>query len=131
MTRSRRAAGLAWLLALLCLCLAGGLIWLAVLDHRSFSAFAHQNSFVAVVFAVVFPFTGALVASRHPRNAVGWLMIGGPLFATLNSAAQDYAEHALVTSPGSLPGGAFASWVGAWAWIPLLASVPVAPPAPP
>ena len=125
MTRSRRAAGLAWLLALLCLCLAGGLIWLAILDHRSFSAFAHHNSFSAVVFAAVFPFTGALVASRHPRNAVGWLMIGGPLFATVNSAAQDYAERALVTSPGSLPGGAFASWVGAWAWIPLLASVPL------
>ncbi len=121
----RRVAGLAWLLALLCPCLAGVLIWLAVLEHRSFSAFVSGNSFVSVVFAVTFPFTGALVASRRPGNAVGWLMIGAPLFASLNSVAQDYAEHALVNSPGSLPGGAFASWIGAWAWVPLVASVPL------
>ncbi len=116
----RGAARLAWGLTLLGLILLGALILIAVADHTSMSRFVSDNSFV-VVFAVVFPVTGALVASRHPRNAVGWLMIGGPLFSTLQSATNAYAQHALVTAPGSWPGGGFASWISAWSWVPLVA----------
>jgi signal transduction histidine kinase len=120
---SRGAARLAWGLVLLGLVLLGALILVAVADHTPMSRFVSDNAFV-VVFAVAFPFTGALVASRHPRNAVGWLMIGGPLFSTLQSATNAYAQHALVTAPGSWPGGALASWISAWAWVPLAASGP-------
>jgi ABC-type Na+ efflux pump permease subunit len=74
---SRGAALLAWGLTLLGLVLLGALFLIAVADHTSMSQFVSDNSFV-LVFAVVFPITGALVASRHPRNAVGWLMLGGP-----------------------------------------------------
>src|SRR6266498_3065898 len=115
----RGAARLAWGLTLLGLILLGALILIAVADHTSMSRFVSDNSFV-VVFAVVFPFTGALVASRHPRNAVGWLMIGAPVFSILLTGSHAYARHALVISPGSWPGGDVASWITAWSWVPML-----------
>src|SRR6266545_7459230 len=66
----------------------------------------------------------------HPRGAarlawgltlLGLILIGAPLFSTLQSATNAYAQHALVTAPGSWPGGGFASWISAWSWVPLVA----------
>jgi signal transduction histidine kinase len=120
----RRAAWLAWGLALVCAALVGGLILVSVANHVTLSTFVADNSF-AVVFAVVFPFTGALIASRHPRNAVGWLMVVEPLFSILGLVAHDYGRHALVIAPGSWPGGGLASWIAAWAWVPLVHTFPM------
>ncbi len=116
---SRGVAWLAWGLALLCLSMVGALILVVAASDTSLSPFVSNHAF-AVVFAVVFPFTGALVASRHPQNAVGWLMIGAPLFSILSEATDAYARRALVISPGTWPAGDVASWISAWAWGPLL-----------
>jgi signal transduction histidine kinase len=99
--------------------LVGVLILVVAASDTSLSTFVSDHAF-AVVFALVFPFTGALVASRHPRNAVGWLMIGAPLFSILSEVTDVYARRALVISPGSWPAGDVASWISAWAWGPLL-----------
>ena len=120
----RRAAWLAWSLAVLCLALMGVLILLARLNRTPLSTFVNEES-STIVFTAVFPFIGALIASRHPRNAVGWLMIAAALFAIVGSVSNAYARHALVLSPGSLPAGGLASWIRAWAWIPLVASGPL------
>jgi signal transduction histidine kinase len=116
---TRRATWLAWGLASLCLALIGALVLLARLNHASLSSFVDDNSF-AIVFGVTFPIIGALVASRHPRNAVGWLMIGAPLLSVLQRVMDVYARRSLVTSPGSLPAGDMASWIAIWSWIPFL-----------
>jgi signal transduction histidine kinase len=115
---SRGVVWLAWGLALLCLSLVGVLILVGAASDTSLSTFVSDHA--TLVFALVFPFTGALVASRHPRNAVGWLMIGAPLFSILSEATDAYARRALVISPGSWPAGDVASWISAWAWGPLL-----------
>jgi signal transduction histidine kinase len=122
--RSRWSAWVAWALALSCLGLVAALTAIGRLNHTSFPAFVRDHAFT-IVFALVFPFTGALIASRHPRNPVGWLMIAAPLFAAVQSVADAYARHALVVSPGSLPGGAVASWIYAWAWTPLIWAAPL------
>jgi signal transduction histidine kinase len=119
--RSRWHSGLAWALAGLGSVALGALIFLAWLNHTPSSAFVRDQSFT-IVFVLVFPVTGALIASRHPKNAVGWVMIGSPLFAVLQSLADAYARHALVVSPGSLPGGPVATWIDAWAWVPVVSS---------
>ena len=116
----RWAARLAWGLALLCLVLVGALIAIASFNHLSLWLFVSEQS-TTVVIAVAFPFTGALIASRHPRNSVGWLMIGAALFDILSTESHEYAVHALRIEPGSWPGGAFASWISAWSWVPLVA----------
>jgi hypothetical protein len=110
---TRRAPWLAWALASVCLILIAVLILLGWLNHTPPSRFVADNAF-ALVFGSVFPLIGGLVASRHPRNPTGWLMIGAPLFSILGRVADAYAHRALETSPKSLPGGDFASWVSIW-----------------
>jgi signal transduction histidine kinase len=121
---ARRVAWLAWTLTFLSLLLVGATVTLELLNGTPLSELLERRSFV-ILLATVFPVTGAIVASRRPHNAVGWVMIGGPLFGILASTAQAYANRALLVAPGSLPGGAEATWVATWAWVPMLATLPL------
>ena len=53
--------------------------------------------------AVVFPAVGALVASRQPRNAIGWLLIAIGLVGALTAFSAAYTTYGLLAHPGSLP----------------------------
>jgi signal transduction histidine kinase len=61
---------------------------------------------------------GGLIASRHPRNPIGWLFSGIAFGMVLYGFREGYVVYALFTSPGSLPGATFVAWLGSW--IPLL-----------
>jgi hypothetical protein len=63
---------------------------------------------------VLFTTIGALVASRQPKNTIGWIFCALGLFLTSYSASGQYAIYALVSSPGSLPGGGTAAWLEAF-----------------
>jgi hypothetical protein len=65
---------------------------------------------VFVSFAAV----GALVASRQPKNTVGWIFCAMGFFSTYSAAGGQYAIYALVSSLGSLPGGGTAAWLEAF-----------------
>ena len=68
------------------------------------------------VFSVVSVGAGALVARRHPQNAIGWLLCGFGLFNALASdAAQGWGLRA--TAEG-WPGAAAAEWITASSWLP-------------
>jgi len=62
---------------------------------------------VSLSFATV----GALVASRQPRNAIGWIFCALGVCNALAAASQGYAIYALLTGPAYLPGGAVANWL--------------------
>jgi signal transduction histidine kinase len=51
---------------------------------------------------------GCLIVSRHPRNAVGWILSALALVGAIEGLAFGYATYAIFTHPGSLPAGAFA-----------------------
>ena len=51
-----------------------------------------------------FATVGALVASRQPGNAIGWIFCYLGLTFPLVGAGEEYVLYALVTEPGSLPG---------------------------
>jgi signal transduction histidine kinase len=72
-----------------------------------------------------FATVGALVASRHPRNPIGWLFSAIAFGVVLVGFRETYVVYALFTSPGSLPGATVVAWLGSW--IPLLAitSIPL------
>jgi signal transduction histidine kinase len=66
-----------------------------------------------------FATVGALVASRHPRNPIGWLFSAMAFGVVLVGFRESYVVYALFAAPGSLPGATVVAWLGSW--IPLLA----------
>jgi signal transduction histidine kinase len=72
----------------------------------------------AIAFAG-FGTVGLVVALRQPRNAIGWLYLAvwadvGLVFGIAGTVAQWSTERA-----PSVPGGALATWLQNWAWVPL------------
>ncbi len=63
---------------------------------------------------VLFTTIGALVASRQPKNTIGWIFCAMGLFFTSSVAGGQYTIYALLSSPGSLPGGGTAAWLEAF-----------------
>ena len=79
-----------------------------------------------VIAFLAFAIVGALVASRQPRNAVGWLFLAAPLWAFAGAFAEEYSYRALVADPGE-PAGIVAAWVYDWAWFPALGAIVLVP----
>ena len=77
-----------------------------------------DNSFVlSALFAailLVFGLVGALVASRLPRNPIGWLFIVLALIEGVYELAFGYTHYALHADPGALPGAEWMAWVSNW-----------------
>jgi signal transduction histidine kinase len=65
---------------------------------------------------------GALLASRQPRNRVGWVFCGIGLLYGVRCLAEAYADYALLARPG-LPLGELAAWVSTWLRFPVVALV--------
>lgn len=61
---------------------------------------------------------GGLVASRRPRNPVGWFILGHVLFFTFGEFARQYAIYGVLTEPGSLPFARAMASPPYWVWYP-------------
>ena len=72
------------------------------------------TSLAGAIFAV----TGIVVILRRPGWLPGWLLLAVGLSMSLSTFGLDWAHHALVIEPGSLPGGSTALWLGSWLWVP-------------
>ena len=57
---------------------------------------------------------GALVASRHPRNPIGWLFCGLGLYGALAESAEGWGYFAAARG---LPAGEVGEWIILWSWI--------------
>ncbi len=69
---------------------------------------------VALLAILSFATVGALVASRRPKNPIGWILCVVGLVLGFGFFAQGYADYVLVVQPGSLPGGGIAVWSLSW-----------------
>lgn len=75
-------------------------------------ASGHLWVYPFLVAAVAAPAAvGGLIASRRPRNPIGWILVLGALSLAAALAAQPYALVTLDAHPGSLPGGSWAALV--------------------
>src|SRR5215208_3925008 len=115
----RAAPWLAWSLVVLSVVLFVGGI---ALDQMTRSS-APQRSYYGPVDAVftlatvlTFSVVGAIIASRQPRNAIGWIFCGIGLVVSLNSLGGGYAEYRLAggSAAGSL--AETAAWFSSWSW---------------
>jgi hypothetical protein len=88
------------------------------LNGTTFAEFVAEKNLVGVILAVSFSVVGALVAARRPGNAIGWIYLAVGLSQGFVTFAYNYAKYALITAPGSLPGGEPMSVLGQIAWMP-------------
>jgi signal transduction histidine kinase len=72
----------------------------------------------ALVLAVPFPALGAFVASRQPRNAIGWILSAIGLFQALNISSSEWAMYAFTAEPDPMPLAGIATRVAFWSWMP-------------
>jgi signal transduction histidine kinase len=71
------------------------------------------------IFAITFSLIGGIVASRRPRNPVGWISAAVGFFYALSLVALAYGMLSRSwIAEGPLPGADFALWVEQWAWFP-------------
>ena len=116
------AAWLAWSLVALsvALLLSGTALSRVVsstVSDRPFGGEAVDGSLVAdLVTILTFSVVGAIIASRHPRNAIGWLFCSVGVTIGLNSFAGDYAEFWLASGFGLSGLGQTAAWFASWLW---------------
>lgn len=108
--RSQAASLLAWSLWALYLVLAG----LSLLFESVNAPSDFVLNILSVLVLLAYATVGALIASRHPDNPIGWIFIVAALTILLSVFAVDYALYALVTRPGSLPSGEAMAWIALW-----------------
>ena len=114
---ARTASRLAWSLWALAVALAAISLWLLWLDRAIPVPQIWGFRGYAAFFALPCSSVGALIASRQPKNPIGWLFVGLGMESGLQLLAEEYAIYALVARPGSLPGGLVVAWVQNWIWM--------------
>jgi hypothetical protein len=124
---SRRAATwLAWGLwalipLLLCADLAIRVVWGTNESNGIGATLTFGLAFIA------FGTVGALVASRVPGNALGWIFIAIGVVSAAIGPVGGYATHGLVDDPGSLPGALGVGWLYSWLWFLIIGLIFLVP----
>jgi two-component system NarL family sensor kinase len=72
-----------------------------------------ENTTIAVGCSAV----GAVIASRCPGNPIGWIFCVIGLAGAVRHFGAQYADHALLAAPGSLPAGEAVAWSTSWTWV--------------
>jgi hypothetical protein len=116
---TRAATWLAWSLVTLSVVLLVGGIALAQMARSTGPGRPYYDPVDAVVnLATVLTFSvvGAIIASRQPRNAIGWIFCGIGLVVSLNGLTGGYAEYRLAggSTLGSL--AETVAWFSSWSW---------------
>jgi hypothetical protein len=74
---------------------------------------------LTLVPALAFPVVGALIASRRPRNPIGWICLADGFLWMFLSMIDYYGVYGLA-KPGSVPFPMVIYALGQWLWVPTL-----------
>jgi signal transduction histidine kinase len=66
---------------------------------------------IDIALNIPVPLLGILIASRRPRNPIGWIYLGASFALGVVIFGQLYAIHVLLVDPGALPGGHVMAWI--------------------
>jgi signal transduction histidine kinase len=116
--KPRTASRLAWSIGIFSIALMiAGLVLIFIDRHVAFpvsnTSAAGDWSFSNVLndtVNIAVPVIGIILASRRPRNPIGWLFLAAGVMIALSTFGTPYALHAMFSDPGSLP------WARAFAW---------------
>ena len=120
--RHRTATWLAWSLVTLSVALlAGGFslarMTMSILPDLPNDSEAYPGRAVFTLATVLtFSVVGAIIASRQPRNAIGWIFCGIGLVVGLNSLTGGYAEYRLAADSTRGRFAETAAWFSSWSW---------------
>jgi hypothetical protein len=73
-----------------------------------------------ILVVASFGIVGAIVATRLPRNAIGWILWVSGTFMGWSIAANTYANESLERYAGTLPGTVAVAWLSSVGIIPIL-----------
>jgi signal transduction histidine kinase len=104
---------LAWGIAGFAYLIIGFAIALAIMNGPALRDIDLVGAFVqAAVPSIAIALVGGLIASRQPRNPIGWLLLFGATATALQGLAGQYAVHTVMVDRGSLPGVEWMAWLG-------------------
>lgn len=120
--RRRAASWLAWSLAALAIAMfaASVLLWALARSGpvpESWDVNLTLGNMLGQVLFLVFPLVGALIASRHPRNPIGWLLLADGLSWMLTGMLDYYSVYG-VASPGAVPFPLAMAGINNFLWVP-------------
>src|SRR5215210_9481631 len=123
---TRAVPWLAWSLMVLSVVLLVGGISFALMTRSTAPErpnYGPVDAVFTLAAVLTFSVVGAIIASRQPRNAIGWIFCGVGLVMGINSLAGGYAEYRLSGGYGPWSLAETAAWFASWSWT-LLVYVP-------
>ena len=119
----RTAARLAWSLCALSLLLCAASIVLYVATRSvqppsNWGTGGDSAVLIVVLPFLTFPLVGALIASKRPKNPVGWICLAVGIIWMIMPISSSYGVYGLVVRPGSMPFPAAIGSLGEWMWAP-------------
>ena len=117
MTRSG-TRGLAWTMGALSVGLSVAGVWLAARNGEGPAELVAHHHAIGIVTAIGIAVLGAMIASRKPRNPLGWLMSVAALLVGVFNFNQQYAPLAVAEA---LPLVGLSSWLATWTILPGIA----------
>jgi hypothetical protein len=117
---SRTASWLAWSLASLSVAMfvvSVALYALVRAEQQAPSTDTLGDLLLYMIF-LAFPIVGALIASRRPRNLIGWICLAAGFFWMLNAFMEGGGAYWQAAAPGSVPYLVVIDALSLWMWIP-------------
>ena len=114
--RARRPSVRAWGLCGLAILMMGAGVVLEQASNAPSDGSLLENILLWLAF-LSFPVLGAMVASRQPRNAIGWIFIAVGVGIGFLVTGTEYAYYGLVLD-NEVPGAAVGAWFEQWLWLP-------------
>ena len=109
----RMASRLAWGVDFTCFAMAAASLVLLHLNRAAIDSFNSSNVF-SLVAAVTFGALGGVVASRRPKNPIGWLMLGIAVGNGVSAFAWLIALRTLLAGASPYGWSRWFAWVNGW-----------------
>jgi hypothetical protein len=76
-----------------------------------------SETLIGLVACLAFAALGALIVSRYPTHAIGWIFCALGFLQVVEPVTGYYALYALFVAPNTLPLGLLVGWLQNWIWV--------------